>query len=258
MGQAEHNGGIKTTGTIFDILETLMADDRMTVTELAEQVDVSKGTVHAHLQTLKDRGYLVQTDDKAYRLGLRFLAMGGHVRDSTYKRLYRNCKPELDNLAEETGERVQVMVEEAGYGVYLYQAMGNEAVVTDSYVGKRITLHATAAGKAYLAHLPEAEVERILDTVGLPAHTESTITEREKLYGRLETVGSNGVAYDRGERVEGIRCIAVPIESDDDEVLGALSVSSPIQRMKQSGFEEELKERMKNSARIIGLNTTYA
>lgn len=255
---SQTTGGIKTTDTVFDILEALMTADRLTVTEITEQVDVSKGTVHAHLQTLQKRGYLVQEDDRSYRLGLRFLAVGGHIRNTIYKRLYMNAKSEIDKLAEETGERVQVMVEEAGHGVYLYQAMGNNAVMTDSHVGMRITLHATAAGKAYMAHLPEKEVDRIVDTVGLPAHTESTITDRETLRNRLETVREEGVAYDRGERVSGVCCIAVPIRTDDDEVLGAISLSSPAQRRQTSELEAELAERLQNTARLIGLNTTYA
>lgn len=56
MAQSANSGGIKTMGTIFDILETLTTEERMMITEIAERVDVPKGTVHAHLQTLKERG----------------------------------------------------------------------------------------------------------------------------------------------------------------------------------------------------------
>ena len=258
MAQSTKSGGIKTTKTVFDILETLTEEERMTITEITERVDVSKGTVHAHLQTLKERGYLVQTDDKAYRLGIRFLALGGHAQSTTYKRLYRSAKPELDRLAEDTGERVQVMVEEAGYGIYLYQALGSESVMTDSHIGMRIVLHATAAGKAYLAHLPREEVNAIVDTVGLAGYTDSTITDREALFETLADVRDRGVAYDEGERVSGIRCIGVPIQGDDGVVLGALSVSVPRQRMERPGFQSEMEERLQDIARVIGLNTTYA
>jgi len=258
MGRGETTGKIKTIDTSFDILEVLMDDSSMTVSEITEEVDVSKGTVHAHLQTLKERGYLFQTDDQAYRLGLRFLAIGGQVRKTAYKRLYINAKPEVDNLAEETDERVQITVEEAGYGVYLYQAMGSNAVVTDSHIGMQLPLHATAAGKAYLAHLTPEEADQIIETVGLPAYTESTITDRETLLERLETVREEGMAYDQGERISGVRCVAVPIETDDGEVLGAISVSVPVQRMENLEEKGELVNQMKNAARIIGLNTTYA
>ena len=252
------SGRIQTTDTVFDILETLMTGETMRITEISDMVDISEGTVHAHLQTLKERGYLVQTDEKAYRLGLRFLAMGGHVRNTTYKRLYTHAKPELEKLAEDTGERVQVMVEEAGYGVYLYQTMGSDAVRTDSHIGMRISLHATAAGKAYLAHLPANEVDDIIDSVGLRSYTDSTITNPEELLERLDQIRERGHAFDHGERVTGVRCVAVPIQADDGEVLGAISVSSPEQRMDEARFEEELVDRMKNMARVIGLNTTYA
>lgn len=258
MTEPPQTGRIKTSDTVFDILEALAGGKERTITEITEEVDVSKGTVHAHLQTLKDRGYLVQTDSRAYRLGLLFLSFGGHVRNTHYKSLYRNAKAELDKIAEDTGERAQVMVEESGYGIYLYQAVGRDAVMTDSHLGMATSLHATATGKAYLAHKPQDEVERILDQVGLPQHTERTITDRERFLELLDDVSERGVAYDRGERVIGIRCVGVPVLSDKRETLGAISVSAPAQRMQANDFEDEITDRLKNTARVIGLNTTYS
>lgn len=258
MAEGTHSGRIKTSDTVFDILEALATGEERTITEITEQVDVSKGTVHAHLQTLKDRGYLVQTDSKAYRLGLLFLSFGGHVRNTHYKRLYWNAKTELDTLADDTGERAQVMVEENGFGIYLYQAVGRDAVMTDSHLGMPTSLHATASGKAYLSHRPREEVERILDQIGLPAHTQRTITDRETFLELLDDVRERGVAYDRGERVTGIRCIGVPVLSDTGETLGAISMSAPAQRMEAEGYEDEITDRLKNIARVIGLNTTYS
>lgn len=258
MSRKTSSKTIKSTGTAFDIIETLATQGEMTITEIAERVDVSKSTVHTHLTTLEGRGYVIKTDSNRYRAGLRFLSIGGAVRDSNYKRLYKTAKPEVDELAETTEERAQLMVEENDYGYYLYQAAGRRAVETDSHVGKQVPLHSTAVGKAYLANVSSERLDSFLDKRTLVAHTDSTINDRESLLDELETVRNRGLAFDNGERVSGVRCVAAPIEDDMGSVIGAISVSGPANRMQGDRLTEEIGQLVQNAARVIGLNATYS
>ena len=248
---------IKTTRTVFEIIESIV-EGNGSVTEIAEDLGMAKSTIHAHLVTLEERGYLIKTGTE-YGLGLRFLSLGGHVQTTgTYRKLYRTAKSEIDELAAETTERAQIMVEEEGYGVYLYQSLGSKGVMTDTHVGTRVFLHTTAVGKAFLAHIPQKEVDEIVERHGLPQVTENTTTDREELLAELETIREQGVAFDDGERVRGIRCVAAPIETDDGTVLGAISVSVPNRRITETQFERELPELVTDAARVIGLNVTYS
>lgn len=248
---------IKTTDTVFDVIESIVRGNG-TVTEIAADLGRSKSTIYAHLLTLEKRGYLIKTGTE-YGLGLRFLSLGGHVQTTgDYRKIYQTAKPEIDDLANETTERAQIMVEEDGQGVYLYQSMGSKGVMTDTHVGTRVYLHTTAVGKAFLAHLPETEVDEIINRHGLPRVTENTITDRDELFAELETIREQGVAFDDGERVRGIQCVAVPIETDDGTVLGSISVSVPNRRITEAQFERELPELVTDAARVIGLNVTYS
>jgi len=107
-------------------------------------LSISKSTVHNHLQTLRNLGYVVQDGDE-YRLGLQFLGLGDHARQ--HHDLYHVVKPETDSLVEAVGERAQVMVEEDGIGIYVYQSLADQAVRTDSHIGTVVDLHATSVGK---------------------------------------------------------------------------------------------------------------
>jgi DNA-binding IclR family transcriptional regulator len=113
-------------------------------------------------------------------------------------------------------------------------------------------------GKAILAHLPESRVHEILDRHGLPEKTEQTITERDALFEELSEIRERGVAFDREERLSGLRCVAVPILSNSSRVEGALSVSGPTSRMQGERFESELPERLRSAANVIELNITYS
>lgn len=248
---------VKTTETVFDVIEAVEQLESCGVTEVANCLNRSKSTIHAHLVTLCERGYLVKEGEK-YRLGFRFFTLGGATRKNQYRTLYKMARPEIDELVEETGERAQCTVAEQGKGYFLYQAEGNRAVMADTYIGAQVPLHATAGGKAYLANIPEDRVHEIIDAIGLPEITKHTITERGALLEELASIREQNVAFDRAERIPGIYCVGAPIQTDQDKTLGAVSISIPQKRSGDGYYEENLANLVKSAARLIGLNTTYS
>ncbi|WP_255197410.1 IclR family transcriptional regulator [Halorarius litoreus] len=246
---------VKTADTAFSILEKVLEADGATITQLAAELGMAKSTVHRHLQTLYEREYVVREGD-TYHVSLRFLEFGEHAR--TRNKGYRLVKEKVEQLAEETEERVQFIVEEHGYGVYVYRATGSRGVQTDPGIGKRIPLHAIAAGKAILAYLPTEQVETILEKRGLPGITANTTTDREALFRNLETIRRDGFSVNNQENVEGLRAIGVPIKDKDGSVLGALSISGPTHRMKGEWFEDELPNLLLGTANELELNIAYA
>jgi len=248
--------GIKSVGVTFDIIEHLDATGSAGVSEIADSVGVTKSTVHYHLRTMEDRDYVVQENDGRYRLGFKFLKYGRGIQRR--ERLYSVAKPDVDELIDEIGERAQVMIREKDRGVHIYRVASERAVKTDSDVGTHVHLHATAAGKAYLAELTDEEIESIVASEGLPQFTPQTITSREDLLDEIETVRELGHAFNMEENCEGLRAVGTAIRREDSgEVLGAVSVSGPTTRFTGSYFEEELPARLREVAKVIGIKATY-
>lgn len=245
-------GATEKAVRILDALERL---DGAGVTELADHLGVSKGTVHNHLSTLEEHEYVVNSNG-TYRLGLRLFEMGQYTRRE--QELYRVAKPEIDKLAAETGELANLMVEQHGRGCYLYISRGEHAVKLDTQVGTRQYLHTSALGKAILAHMPASRRDAVLDRHGLPEKTPNTVTDRAKLEAELAEIRERGVAFDGEERAEGIRCVAAPILGTDDVLRGAVSVSGPASRIKDEHLEEEIPETVTNTANVIDINLTYS
>ncbi|MBV0926026.1 IclR family transcriptional regulator [Halomicroarcula limicola] len=254
MADRQNSNAVKTARTTFEILEELKERNEATVTELTDAFDLSKSSLHNYLTTLEADGYVVKNGN-TYEVGLRLLDLGGHARHR--QRLYDIAREEVTELAEETGELANLLVEQHGRGVYLHRAHGVDAVKTDSYIGQRVYLHNTGLGNAILAHLPRERIEEILDRHGMPATTENTITDREELFSHLERVREEGVAFDDEARVKGLRCVAVPIVNNNDTVEGAISVSGPTSRFQDERFREELPAKLKSVANVIELNITY-
>lgn len=246
---------VKSVETALRVIETLRERDGAGVTELADVLDQPNSTIHNHLKTLERNEYIVN-EGGTYRIGTKFLELGARTRD--HHPIYEVARPEVDRIAEETGELSGLVIEEHGRGVFLYRAKGEEAVHVDTYPGKRIYLHGAALGKALLAALPPERVSEILDRHGLPALTDNTITDRDDLLAELEAVRETGIAFDDEERLEGLRSVAAAVTTDDGDVLGAISVAGPTSRLRDDRFRREMPEVVQSAVNVIKLNVTYS
>lgn len=251
----EAKNPVKTTGRSLDIIETLRAMDGARLTELAAELGLPNSTVHSHLSTLMERDYVIKEGD-VYRVSLRFLELGEYARNR--RKVYELAKPEVEELADETGEVANLIVEENGLGVYLWSCEGENAVPLDIHPGKHVHLHSTALGKCILASLSEKRVEAIVDHRGLPAETGNTITDPDELFGELDTIRDRGYAIDDEERIPGMRCIGTPIKSEAGNVIAAISVSGPTSAMTMDRLTETLSEQLLGAANVIELKVAYS
>jgi DNA-binding IclR family transcriptional regulator len=237
MNTQEGGRTLQTTTTSLEVVTTLQELDGARVTELAEDLNLAPSTVHAHLTTLVAEDFVVKSGD-VYYPSLRFLELGDYVRNR--RKAYRIAESYTEQLADETDCRAVFVVEENGRGVYMYTYSGRHAVWTYSTVGKRFYLHQTAAGKALLSRLPDSRVDQIIETWGLPAATENTITDRAVLLEQLEEIRERGISFNYEEQLTGVKAVGVPVDGSDGLVAGAFSVASPANRMTDAKFEEEV------------------
>lgn len=134
-------------------------------------------------------------------------------------------------MADETDELVQLAVIDGTQVLYVAKAEGmGQRIRLLPLVGMWAPLHATAAGKLWLASLPEAGVTRVLGRERLRAVAPKTITSVAKLRAELRTVRERGYAIADEELAEGGRAIAAPVRREH-EVVGAVAISGPAYRL---------------------------
>lgn len=249
------SGKIKSIYRAFRTVELLQKLDGAGVTEVANELNVAKSTAHDYLRTLEETGFVIKRD-RSYQVGMRFLDIGGKLRDEMD--LYQIARPEIRDLAEESGELVNVVVEEDGRVVYIDLERGENAVNLDTYLGKRESIHSTAVGKAILAHRPKSFVDSVIEEYGLPKETLQTVTTMSELDERLETIRQRGYALDDEERLKGLCCVAAAITDPNDYALGAVSISGPTSRIQGTRLEDQLASKVMQTANIIEVNLTYS
>lgn len=246
------NNTVSSDERMLDILEALKEHTSAGVTELADAVDMPKSTVHVHLSTLKDRGYVVQTDSQEYRLSLRLLDMGMMVQET--QEMYDEVVPKLDELAEETDEKAWWTVEQNGKAVFLAKSVGKRGIQTNARIGHHIELYELAAGKAILSSLPEERRAAILDSYDYPLNDEKT---RADLEAELEKIQKQGVAYGSEQFLQGVSGVGAPLTDIAGNNYGAISVSGPANRLDDDRVESELANLVRGIAGELRVNLSY-
>lgn len=254
MGDGDAGRTLDSVTKTLDVVEALWRAEGAGVTELTELVDLPKSTVHAHLSTLREKGYVVQ-DEGEYRLSLRFLTYGEHVKNA--QPLYGVAQDPIDDLAERTGERVFCSTYQNALATVLYVAEGERSLDSDITVGTHMYPHASATGKAMMAHMTDDRIDAIVEEWGLPRFTQSTITSRDDLYAELERVRQRGVAINDGEYRPGVHVVAAPIVPGEGPVAGAIALSGPEQRLHSEWGEDELHDHLLAAANTIEVNLSF-
>lgn len=246
---------VQSVDTSCTLIATLRELGGSTVSELAEQLDLSPGAVHTHLATLKDHGRVVQ-DGRTYKLGPQFLTLGEHFRNNNV--IYRSAKDQVEELADETGESAHLIIEHGGRVLVLYEVFGDDAIGMEYHARKREEslrhLHCTASGKAILSQYDRERVESITDRHGMERKTPNTLTDLETLLEELETARERGYTISEEEQTVGLRAVGAPIMHTDGRVGGAISVSGPARRLSDPDFEEELAEAVMRATNIAEVN----
>ena len=233
----------------FAVLESFRDREAQGITRIVESTGLPKTTVHRIVRTLTELGYLEQDPRTAeYRLGLRFLSLARASAGSLDLR--RFAQSAMDALYVETGESVYLGVREGTAVVFIDEKVSLKPVRVGSSIGLRAPLHATAAGKAILAHLPAAELDEILAGLELEAYTSNTVADKAALRRELEAVRRNGYAVNDQEWVEDACYIAAPVLERPNAPVGALTVGAPAGRLPKARWDE-VGEKVKRAAALV-------
>lgn len=246
---------IQAVDNTFTIIHALQDRGWTGVSELASELDLPKSTVHVYLTTLNDTGYVTKRNGR-YRLSLRFLELGGRIRQRWD--IFQTARQRIDKLSNKTGEVANLGVEEDGRRVLLYTAEPPEGFFDNAPTGQFKPMHWTALGKALLAQLPDEDIEAIVERDGLPAATENTITDRDALFEEVERIREQGYSIEDEEHHEKIKAIAVPVEHASDPPLrAAVSISGPRSRIGTDEEVDDLLKEIQSTVDVIELDYEY-
>lgn len=236
------------------ILKVLAGGEGMSLTELAEASGQAPATVYRVLSTYQAHGMVeVQPATQLWFVGQEAFRIGSAFLGRTS--LVEQARVVMRELMADTGETANLAIADGGQVVFLSQVETHEPIRAFFRPGTRGPIHASGIGKALLAYLPAAVVERIVREQGLAAFTTRTITDRARLGEELVAIRAQGWAVDDEERTEGMRCIAAPIFNEFREAVAGVSISGPVGRMERElgrGFGARVRAAADRITEAIG------
>lgn len=191
--------------------------------EIARQTGIAKPTAHRMLQTMTESGFAVAADGGSYHVGPRLLGMAAAALAGNEES--QHARPVLLDLQRRTGHTAHYAVRHGHDAVYVDKVEPAQAYRMTSRVGGQVPLYCTAAGRAILSRLPEAEVAEILETAPLPARTPHTLTDPAAIRATLSEVDELGYVTETEQNEPNVRCIAAPVLDGLGRVAGAISIS---------------------------------
>lgn len=200
------------------------------LSDVASALKQDKATVSRLLKTLEQANFLmISPRTRKYRLGPRILELAGRFN---FQRDVRSAAlPEMVLLRNQALETVGLSFPLDTGRVCVEQVESQLHVRAVMPLGIMLPYHAGSVGRAMLAHMPRFQLERILDSAVLTRFSEHTITDRDHLLENLRQVRLQGYALSMGERLVGSCGISVPIFNPAGQILAALTVIGPSQRM---------------------------
>lgn len=248
-------GRVQSVDKAALILKLLARRGReMKLTEISEELGITKSTLHGIISTLKYHG-LIDQDKKTqeYRLGL-YLSELGDIAVNTLD-IRKITIPIIEKISDQLQETVHVGTLDNLEVVYVDKKESNQSMRIFTKIGERIPAYCTGVGKAMLAYM---DYDMLLDK--LPARldklTTNTITDKNELIKELTSVRLNGYAFDNEENSIGLTCVAAPIFDHFKKAKYGISVSGPKARMTDEKIKQCI-ELIKAAAKEISGNIGY-
>jgi len=240
----------------FQVLEALNAAGRaVALTELAAIAQMDRSAVQRVTHTLHALGYLRQHPvTRAFTLSGRMLEFGHTVLATD--RLRDKATPYLDALNRKTGETVNLMELEGQDIVYVARFPSLHAVSVDLHVGSRLPAFCTAAGRAILAQLDEADALAMLAAAKRVPMTKRTVTDLPGLRAALANARELGYALNDQEAFVGDISIAAPLLNRAGEPVGAVNIAVPSPRWQLADVLRRLVPQLMKTVRDINGDLT--
>ncbi len=229
---------VQSVERTLDIIETLSEyKTGVGVTTLSKELKLHKSTVHRLLTTLMLRKYVEQdVETSKYKLGMRLFELGNAVLSKLDIR--QHAMPYLRQLWRSTGETVQLAIVDQYKVLYVDVLETLERVGVKSNVGERVPLHCAAAGKAWLANLPDERLAEVMKFVKFEPFTPYTIDTDEKLKEAVKQAQELGYAVDNQEYSSDLVAVSSTVKNYRGRVIACVAITAPALRMNEERIAE--------------------
>ena len=228
---------IDSVGNALELLCEFERGSQIRVNQASRNLGLSRSTVHRLLTTLVFHGFVEQDPaTRAYRPGPVLTGLGLVVTEQSDLRTV--ARSAMEKIAQAMNETVHLTVLQGDHVLCLESIETNRTVRTGSRVGWSLPTHATAAGKALLAALTDADVARIFPSDLIESAGAVATVRRIDLMAELELIRARGYSTNFGQSEPDVTAVGVTLRDRHGRVRAALSVTAPRMRAGEQWMRE--------------------
>src|SRR6202158_193118 len=223
--------------------------------DISRKLKIPKSSASYILRTLEKQNYLNRDPlSGKYRVGLKILSLSRGALSGIDVR--EVALPIMRHLMEKTHLTCHLAILDGPEAVYIEKVEPQGFIRMDTWVGRRMRVHATSVGKALVAHIPQERLEKNLAERAMEKRTPKTITTLPRLLKDLERVRAQGYAVDDEENNMGARCLGAPVFNQSGTIEASLGLSGTTnQRNVQT--RPRILESLKGAARHVSMQLGY-
>jgi len=223
--------------------------------EISRKLGMPKSSASYILRTLEKQAYLNRdVSTGRYRVGLKVLSLSRGALSGLDVR--EVALPIMRHLMHKTSLTCHLAILDGPDAVYIEKVEAEGFIRMDTWVGRRMRVHATSVGKAMAAHIPQARMEEIIAERGMEKRTSKTITALPRLLKELEKVRTQGYAVDDEENNMGARCVGAPVFDQSGGIEAGLGLSGTTNQVNAHTMPR-IVEALKDAARHISMQLGY-
>ena len=233
----------------LSIITCFSADNPvMTLSEIAERVNLSRAAARRFLLTLENLGY-VSLDGRNFQLTAKVLDLGyGYLSSLSLPEI---AQPHLEVLASKVHESASASVLDGTDIVYVARVPIRRIMSVKINIGTRMPAHATSMGRVLLAGLATPDLKAMISNLEILKYTHNTITSKSVLLQEINKVKAQGWSINDQELEYGLRSIAVPIFNKAEEIIASINISTTAQSNSLESMEAMFLPELKLTARKI-------
>lgn len=223
---------IEAVDNALQLLQLLRDGGSLRLKDAAQELAVAPSTAHRLLAMLVYRGFAVQDESRRYVPGP---AMGVGPAGVPWSRLLRDlARPHMELLCSRVNETVNLMIRVGTKVRFLDTVESTNVLRVGDRQGTVLPANKASGGKAMLAELEPAMIEQLFRSHNADIGGD-TIPDAEyyAFLRELENVRSNGFAANFEGTEEGISALGMALHNWKGEVVGAISVATPVARFRR-------------------------
>jgi IclR family acetate operon transcriptional repressor len=228
--------GVQSVTRAIALVASLVDNrDGLTLSELARSAGLSVSTAHRLLHSLCE-GEILCRDPVTERFIPGPLLMR-LARSTIINGGLSEAAQILQELTDATGETASFGIRDDDSVLVLLAVQSSQPLRFERQVGGRLALHASALGRALLAHGTEPAGVALERLAPLAQRTRATETDPAAVLKEVEAVRYRGWAWVREEHDAGVHAIATPIRASGQAAHAAVALEIPSVRITRERVE---------------------